>query len=149
MMETRGSFDDMQWFPVYLKLTCKCIQWSTTYHETTNNMDKNYDLLQISIVPVYQDRCIPPTKWWDMLAAYGPTENYVATNDKPPPITQQTQDYGYFDFSGFEVACRSVHERRSPERLSLSGRIPLPWARRKGKKKYTSTLRNFNEEDDE
>ena len=53
------------------------------------------------------------------------------------------------DFSGVEVACRSVRERHSPKRLSLSGRRSPAGARRKGKKKDTSTSRNFDDEANE
>ena len=69
--------------------------------------------------------------------------------DEPPPITQPTQDYSHVDFSGVEVVRRSVRERHSPERLSLSGRRPPTGARRKGKKQVTSTSRNFDDEPNE
>ncbi|EAZ21725.1 hypothetical protein OsJ_05360 [Oryza sativa Japonica Group] len=67
-------------------------------------------------------------------------------HDEPPPITQPAQDYDDVDLRGVEVVRRSVRERYSPERLSLSGRRPPTGARRKGKKKETGTSRNFDDE---
>ncbi|EEC75402.1 hypothetical protein OsI_11892 [Oryza sativa Indica Group] len=69
--------------------------------------------------------------------------------DEPPPITQPTQDYSHLDFSRVDEVRRSVRERHSPERLSLSGRRPPTGARRKGKKQVTSTSRNFDDEPNE
>uniref|UniRef100_A0A0E0J2N5 Uncharacterized protein n=2 Tax=Oryza nivara TaxID=4536 RepID=A0A0E0J2N5_ORYNI len=66
-----------------------------------------------------------------------------------PVFSTATQNYGHVDLSGVEVVRRSVRERHSPKRLSLSGCRPPTGARRKGKKKDTNTSRNFDDEANE
>uniref|UniRef100_A0A0E0ECD2 Uncharacterized protein n=1 Tax=Oryza meridionalis TaxID=40149 RepID=A0A0E0ECD2_9ORYZ len=85
-----------------------------------------------------------------MIGYVGSTQSYgEPCSYEPPPITQPTQDYRHVDFSGVEVARKSVRERHSPKRLLLSGRRPPAGARRKGKKKDTSTSRNFDDDANE
>uniref|UniRef100_A0A0E0ECD1 Uncharacterized protein n=1 Tax=Oryza meridionalis TaxID=40149 RepID=A0A0E0ECD1_9ORYZ len=111
-----------------------------TYHATTNNIT-----LQLWIP------CFVGMYTADQMIGYvGSTQSYgEPCSYEPPPITQPTQDYRHVDFSGVEVARKSVRERHSPKRLLLSGRRPPAGARRKGKKKDTSTSRNFDDDANE
>uniref|UniRef100_A0A0E0I0Y7 Uncharacterized protein n=1 Tax=Oryza nivara TaxID=4536 RepID=A0A0E0I0Y7_ORYNI len=124
---------------VYLKLTCPYFQrgmYQMSINESAQPQGPSFFLEMLG-----QGDCLlsqPPIM---QPQTTGPSQL-----DDPLPITQPTQDYGHVDFSGVEVACRFVRERHSPERLSLSGRRSLAGARRKGKKKDTTTSTNFDDE---